>query len=237
MHDLEELFARFLLQRRAAGVSTATVRWYEYWHRYFLAYLMKQGGGSSLENISVSVLLRFLADLREREVCQTPHRRPCGRKMSPWTVNTAYRALRAFFNWAEKEGLLNENPIRHIKEPKVPQNDPPVFSRREIKALLETAMVWGEKPLRTRNTLIVQLLFDTGIRVSELAGLTLDDVIPDQGAIRIRGKGAKERLVPIGIVVQNNLVKYIMKGRRCAVEHFFCQRKADRSRPMLFIRC
>ena len=128
--------------------------------------------------------------------------------MSPWTVNTAYRALRAFFNWAVQEGLLGKSPMQRIKEPRIPQSHPPTFTREEMEALLEAAAMSGEKPLRIRNTLIVQLLFDRGIRLSELAGLTLDDVILDEGVIRIRGKGARERLVPVGDVVSAGLLSY-----------------------------
>ena len=213
MHDLNELFGRFILHRRAAGVSAATVRWYTYWHRYFLDYLQNRKEAPRLEDLDAETIVQFLAELREREVRQTPHRRPCGRKMSPWTVNTAYRALRAFFNWAAQEGLIEKSPMGRISEPRVPESHPPTFTRKEIRALLEAAVIWGEKPFRVRKTLIVQLLFDTGIRLSQLAGLTLDDVILDEEVIRIRGKGARERLVPVGDVVSAGLLRYIHNVR------------------------
>lgn len=211
MTDLPEVAADFIVDRKAAGLSPNTIRWYTDWSKRFIAFLRQRGLPLDANKVTAQHVRDFLADLRERRPWEGVRQVPRSRKISRATVNCAFRALRALFNWAAEEGRIATNPMHRLKEPKMPQKTPAVFTKDEIERLLNTAATWGQ--LKERNSLVVQLLLDTGIRLSELTGLTLHNVFPNEGYIKVKGKGSKERLVPIGTVVQRSLSHYVERVR------------------------
>ena len=209
--NLQEVFDDFIMDRKAAGLSPATIKWYTFWSKRFVCFLRQRGLSLDVDRVTARIVREFIVSLQRGEVPGNPEQVRCPRALSPATINNAFRALRAFFNWAEREGQIEASPMRRMREPKVPEKAPPAFTREEIAKLLSTAANWGL--MRERNYVILLLLLDTGIRLSELTGLTLDSVFLEDGYIKVKGKGSKERLIPIGRVVQDALRKYIAETR------------------------
>jgi site-specific recombinase XerD len=115
--------------------------------------------------------------------------------LAPSSVAGRVRTLRAFGSWLEREFDLPNNPLRGVPVPRVPEQLVRSLREPEIRALL-AAIDGSEQPDRDRA--LVLLLLDTGIRLSEAAGLSVHDVDLLEGRCRVMGKGSKERVVPVG---------------------------------------
>lgn len=105
-------------------------------------------------------------------------------------------ALRSFFRFLCREGRLERNPLRGVKTPKVGRRLPRFLQAAEMAALLEKPET--TTPLGNRDRAILETLYATGMRVSELVGLDLSDVDCSSGHVRVTGKGGKERIIPLG---------------------------------------
>ena len=136
---------------------------------------------------------------------KTPHQ--C-KPLSQATVQGYVRTLKSFFSWATREEYLAANPMTKIPVPKATTKVTNTFSQEQIAMLI--AVYQGSNGSGCRNLTILLLLLDSGIRVSELVGIHLSDIGLAEGTIKITlAKGNKERLVPIGSLVQRTLWKYI----------------------------
>ena len=118
-----------------------------------------------------------------------------GASLSPVTMGRKLAAVRSYGSWLCRVGTLQSNPARAIRNPKAPQNLPRFLSEPEIKSLLESP---DDSDLGRRDRAILELLYATGVRASELTGLDTDTIDLDQRTVRVLGKGRKERLVPFG---------------------------------------
>ena len=114
------------------------------------------------------------------------------------------------------ENQRNDDPTKRLRSPKLPMRLPKALSQQEVMQLIEAS---GPAPddesadyLRLRNRAIVELMYSTGARVSEIVGLDLDEV-DDSGLMRVRGKGSKERLVPVGSYAKAALDAYLVRSR------------------------
>ena len=124
--------------------------------------------------------------------------------LSPSSFAGFVRGLRPFSAWCAAEGLVAEDPLRRLPRPQVPSRLIGTLGPLELERLLAVAS--------RRDRLIIALLLDTGLRLSELAGLRIGDLLPD-GYLRVRGKGGKERLVPLGSVTEARLPDYLAHSR------------------------
>lgn len=120
-------------------------------------------------------------------------------------------SLRSFFRFLNREGLLSGNPARPIPTPARPKTLPAVLTVDEAARLLDSPATAPKSPLRDRA--IFELLYSSGLRVSELTGLNLEDLDLPMGAVRVRGKGRKERLVPVGSKAALALGRYLAEER------------------------
>lgn len=120
-------------------------------------------------------------------------------------------SIRRFFRWMMREGLVSKDPSQNIDMPKLSRPLPKSLSEEEVERLLAAPNVDDALGLRDRGML--EVLYATGLRVSELVALKLDEVNLRQGVVRIMGKGSRERLVPIGEEAQNWLERYLADGR------------------------
>jgi integrase/recombinase XerC len=124
-------------------------------------------------------------------------------RRKPATIARKLAALRSFYRYCCREGLAKENPAKLVSTPRQPQRLPDVLTTEEMNqlldAVLQTPEVGPQAPaLAARDRLILELLYGTGLRVSELVGLNLTDVDTKEQLLLARGKGKKERVVPFG---------------------------------------
>jgi len=129
------------------------------------------------------------------------------------TVHHYYSVVRAFFNWCVREGFLSESPVARIKLKNPPMTVVQPFSSHDVLKMIEVCdldLRNGAQLLGSRNKAIILMFLDTGLRVSELANMKIDDIDPERGWIKVRGKGAKERVVRIGATAQKALWRYLV---------------------------
>lgn len=120
-------------------------------------------------------------------------------------------ALKSFFKFLYREGLIEKNPTREIDLPKLAKLLPHPLSAKEIDNIF--AALPREKPSDLRDLAILELLYSSGVRVSELISIKLDDINLDDGFVKVFGKGSKERIVPLGSKAREAIKEYLIKYR------------------------
>ena len=158
--------------------------------------------GLELEKIDYLALRKYLAILKEKNLSS----RTIGRKLS---------ALRSFFRFLAREGYLKNNPIRILSSPKTQKHLPQFMTEEEVARLIESAHaknVDDERGLRDRA--ILETFYSTGLRISELVGLSIQDVDFISGVVKVMGKGRKERIAPIGEAAIKTLRQYLGKRKK-----------------------
>ncbi|HEI8671415.1 TPA: site-specific tyrosine recombinase XerD [Serratia marcescens] len=120
-------------------------------------------------------------------------------------------AMRRLFQYLYREKLRADDPTAQLASPKLPQRLPKDLSEAQIDALLQAPCV--DQPLELRDKAMLEVLYATGLRVSELVGLSISDVSLRQGVVRVIGKGNKERLVPLGEEAVYWIENYLEHGR------------------------
>lgn len=135
------------------------------------------------------------------------------RRTSPANAHQHFRALKTFFNWLEAEEEIMRTPMRTMKPPTVTETEVPVVSEAELTALFRTCK--GKSYADRRDTAILMLFLDTGVRLSELADRKVGDLDLDMMVLRVLGKGDKWRTVPFGRTCATVLDRYL----RAAAKH------------------
>ncbi len=154
------------------------------------------------------------------------------------TANRRLSTLRRFFRWALREGLIAADPTRRLSAAKVPQRFPRALTEAQVEALL--AAPDASTALGLRDRAMLEVLYATGLRVSELVGLRLSEVSLADGLVRVTGKGQKERVVPLGEEARLWLERYAAQGRpdllgdRRSEAVFVTRRGAPMSRQMFW---
>lgn len=139
--------------------------------------------GVDLKNVDYPLLRRYVAHLRSKN-------------LKPRSVARKLSALRSFFKYLQREGLVDRNPAQLLLTPKLDKKLPMFLSEEETVTLIEAPS--QDKTAELRDKAIFETLYSTGIRVSELVGLNENSVDMIGNVIRVLGKGKKERIVPIG---------------------------------------
>lgn len=149
-------------------------------------------------------------------------------RRKPATIARKLAALRSFYKFACREGLAKENPAKLVSSPKLPQRLPAVLSAEQMNDLIDgasrgnlrdqsgsplkekaDATEAADPLLRARDLLIMEMLYGSGLRVSELVGMTTEQIDQEQQLLRVRGKGRKERVVPYGTKARQALEQYL----------------------------
>jgi site-specific recombinase XerC len=172
--ELEE-FARSL---GARDRSAHTVRAYQ----GDLITLMEWGALDSPDLVSLATLREFLADRLDHGD-------------STATLTRRRAALRTYFDWRVESGRQSESPARRLSAPRVKRRLPDLATRDDLERLLDAP--WEDDPWARRDRAVGEILYGSGLRVSELCGLALSDLDLDEGWLRVLGKGRKERVVPL----------------------------------------
>jgi integrase/recombinase XerD len=144
---------------------------------------------------------------------------------APSSVKRSLVAVRSLHRFLAIEGAAPADPAADVEVPRVPQGLPKALSEEEITSLIDA--VAGEGPIERRDRAILEVLYGTGLRISELVGLSLGDVNLDDGVLRAFGKGAKERVVPIGRMAHDALDAWLSPGGRALLEPRRWARRSD----------
>ena len=163
-------------------------------------------------------LVAFLGALR---VSSTPE----GTRYRASSVARSLAAVRGFHRFLVSERLAGADPSRDLGTPKVPASLPKALSVEQVEALL--GAVAGDEPLALRDRALLETLYAAGLRVSEATALDVDDLDMQDGTVRAFGKGARERLVPVGRSARRALDAYLVRGRPLLAR--------PRSGPALFL--
>jgi integrase/recombinase XerC len=145
--------------------------------------------------IDLWVLRAFFADLH-------------GKKASATTAGRKLATFRSFFRFLCREGTLTKNPARSLVAPKKDQRIPTYLQEQEAKDLMKSSDMNSKS--EERDTAVLELLYSTGMRCSEIVGLVVDDVDTSNRSIRVIGKGRKERWVPFGAPANKALSRYLL---------------------------
>jgi len=131
--------------------------------------------------------------------------------VKPATLQRKVACLRSFYRHLRRQELLRDDPTAHLRAPKQTRRLPQVLSRDEVARLLEQPK--GTEPSALRDRALLEVMYACGLRASEATGLEASDVDLEAGILRARGKGSKERLVPIGSAAGRALTAYLQRGR------------------------
>ena len=187
--ELSEFLDYLRYERNA---SAHTISSYRRDLTQFGDYIKEMGG--SFRKVDNLQIRGFLARLHERRLKKS-------------TTARKLAAVRSFFQFGVKKGWIADNPAKAVATPRQEKRVPSFLSEEEMTHLLEVPP--SKKPLDLRDKAILELLYASGIRVSELVGISLEDVNVGERLVRVRGKGKKERLVPFGRMAGERLAEYI----------------------------
>ncbi|MGE2733952.1 tyrosine recombinase XerC [Mycolicibacterium vaccae] len=210
---LDEFDQYLALQR---GRSEHTRRAYRGDLRALLDFVEQRSPGAGLHGLTLPLLRSWLATQAAAGTARS-------------TLARRTSAVKAFTTWAVRRGLLSEDPAVRLQTPKARRTLPAVLRQDQALDALDAAKSGAQQndPLALRDRLIVELLYATGIRVSELCGLDIDDVDTSRRLLRVLGKGNKQRTVPYGEPADAALSAWLRDGRPHLV--------TDRSGPALLL--
>ena len=223
--SLESLAKGYILNCKTEGKSPKTISISEMILGKFIWYCDQNNfpDVNQLSVIHIRQFFSYLANAEHRWNSTSPAAR---RPVSKTTVNVYFRTLRTFFNWLQREDIIKDNPFSYLKTPKTDKKVIQALTPIEVERLLKVCS--GKSNLDIRNRTILSIFLDTGLRISELADLTLDDIDMDQGSLLIRnGKGGKQRIVHIGTKAHKVLWKYITIYRRSYSRRLFINRSNE----------
>jgi integrase/recombinase XerD len=195
MHSLIDEYLNFMMVEK--GASRNTIDGYSRDLNRFAAFISDRHI-PDIREIRTDELLTYLARLKDQGLAAN-------------SVNRALAALRGFYKYLLREKKLDGNPIAHIELARVWMHLPDVLSREEMNCLL--LQPGTATPAALRDSAMLELLYATGIRVSELTGLTLNSINWQVGYLVAMGKGSKERIVPMGQTASGQVKRYLEQGR------------------------
>jgi integrase/recombinase XerD len=185
------------------GLAANTLLSYRRDLRRYQAYLASQDV-DELSGVTEALVSGFLMKLREGDA-EHP---PLGSTSAARTVV----AVRGFHKFAVRDGLADSDPAAAVKPPTPAKRLPKALPLSDVEAILEASGAAGTT-LSLRDRALLEVLYGTGARISEAVGLDVDDLDLDEGTVLLRGKGSKERMVPVGSFAQDAVNAYLVRAR------------------------
>lgn len=224
MEELLKQYAEYLRHERDASVHTLKNYLADLYQ--FREYLKKKnpqivdGGKAALVKIDQNIIRGYLSTLFG--------------KNNPASIARKLASLRSFFKYWVHRGTLSVNPATDIATPKVPKQLPKFLTVDEMTTLLKGPD--GRDILSLRDKAMMEVMYSSGLRVSELVGLDTDTVNLGEGVVKVLGKGKKERIVPIGSKAQTALANYLAHRKelleeKAATKAVFLNRQGGRITP------
>jgi len=196
--DIRSLAASWDRHLRGAQRSPNTRAAYNESLRQLIAFLESNGMPLDVAHITREHIETWLADL--------------GTRRAPATVNKRHIAVALFFKWLLVEGEITASPMRNMTAPDIPINPVPVADDDALRKLLKACD--GKEFADRRDTAIIRLLIDTGLRRGELAAMKLDDLDLDADLAHVVGKGNRRRTVPFGSKTSSALDRYLRARKK-----------------------
>lgn len=178
---------------------------------------ISKDGTSSIAKVDSSMVREFFAQMFDKKM--------------PASLARKIATLRTFFQYCMKKGLVSSNPAKEVATPKIPKRLPKFLTVDEVFALLKATSDDGAAGARDKA--ILELLYASGLRVSELVGLDVNEVDLNEKNVRVLGKGRKERIVPMGDKAVKAIARYIemrpeLAGTSAMVKGLFLNRQGGR---------
>lgn len=192
---LDEFIDALWLER---GLSENSLSAYRSDLTLFARWLEESDSRSVLDNASEADILRYLSYLLDKGI-------------SPSSSARLLSCLRRFYRYLVRENKIEIDPTLNIESPKLPKLLPSSLSESEVESLLNSPDI--SEPIGLRDKAMLELMYGSGLRVSELVSLRFDQYSAQQGLIRLIGKGGKERLVPVGEYTMDWLDDYLQNAR------------------------
>ena len=207
-HNIKELINRFDVSNRAASKSPRTTEWYNDMLNSLNNYLNTFHQCNDLAMFNRDMIREYIIYLQHKKKYEGhPYTPTQPQPLSPRTIQCHVRALKAFSTWLCEEKYTGDNRLSSLKMPKAPAKLIEPLSPQEIDTI--TSVINQSTPQSKRDYAIFATMLDSGLRVSEVCGIILDNLNLSQGSIRVMGKGWKERTVPVGRFVTGLLCHYI----------------------------
>lgn len=195
MERLLDEFIYYLAVER--GLAENTLASYRIDLSDYLQYLRKLEV-DSLQQSGKNEIIRYLIEMKRLE-------------RAPSTISRHLAALKTFHKFLLAEGIIDQDPTVNLESPKLVQRLPKVLTAAEVEVLLNQPQI--SNPGGIRDKAMLELLYATGIRVTELVSLNLEHVNLEMGFVRCFGKGSKERIIPLGSTACRFVEEYLVRGR------------------------
>ena len=195
MEQLLDQFLHYLVVEK--GLSKNTVEAYSHGLNRFLHHLMEKKV-QEIREAEKFHIRSFLLVLKRKN-------------LNPKSILRNLVAIRTFFRFLIQEGVLESNPVEDLESPKVARTLPEILTLKEIEQILEQPDL--QTPLGTRDRAMLEMLYATGMRVSELTQLPIHQVNLEGGYVLLYGKGSKERVVPLGSEAMKWITIYLKTAR------------------------
>ena len=198
-----ENFKNYLKLER--GLSINSIKSYEFDIVQFKNFIIENKIDESPKKCSKSTVKRYLYKNFSNKKTRSQAR--------------SISALKGFFNYLLFEGKINSSPLNDIESPKIENKLPEVLTEDEIKRLISSVKIDSE--FGQRNKAIIEVLYGTGIRVSELTELKMSNIFFNENIVKVTGKGNRERFVPLGKIASIEIKKYLNDREKLKVDSKF----------------
>lgn len=196
--DLRVLTQHFDVHNRTEGKSPRTVGWYNEVLGMFIKWLDEHRFSTNIGSVGESEVRQFILYIQEKPGIKGP--------MSSHSVSNRVRALRAFFAWLARKGYTKDHLLKDLRVPKTVEQVIEPLNLEEVNKIFSG--INANTRLGARNTALLSLMLDTGLRLSETANLAESDVHLEERYLKVLGKGGKERIVSFGVACQRAILHY-----------------------------
>ena len=186
------------------GLAANTLLSYRRDLRRYAAFLAVRGH-ADLAAVTESDVADFLVSLRTGDEQHPP--------LGAGSAARAVVAVRGFHRFCQREGVTSGDPAREVRPPAPPRRLPKAISVEDVERLLGATAAGDAGPRGLRDHALLEMLYGTGARISEAVGLDVDDLDLAGGAVRLRGKGGKDRVVPVGSFARRAVDAYLVRAR------------------------
>lgn len=199
-YAFEDFFHYLRIER---GLSKNTIESYQRDLNYYMQYVEKASKKNNWDTVNRNDIVHFLYQLKD-----------AGKSSA--TIARTISSIRSFHQFMVREDITNQDASLHIETPKKENKLPSVLSMTEVEQLLNMTV---RTPLSYRNKAMLEIMYATGLRVSELVALKVSDLHLSMGFVRCLGKGAKERIIPLGNVAEQAVEDYLQHGRSAILKN------------------